>query len=190
MKKRLNSGELVEFKVEDYEALRKVVEQKHQTTLTAAQIHGILKTNTLKVQLLDGEAINPICLGDRKTNNCSCLREFATVLGVNIKSNNEIDNYFRSNQFNQVEIIDLFNNLSTLLPNVIDYQSISLSYEQFKDCEFSFNRLINSIRKQVNKETVSFILLDRYFETKAKRLDVIKADLVITINKKNTDYHL
>lgn len=60
---------------------------------------------------------------------------------MNIKSSKEIDDYFKSNQFNQPEIINLFNKLSMLLStwflkksNLIDYQSISLNYNQFKDC--------------------------------------------------------
>ena len=73
-------------------------------------------------------------------------------LGVNIKYSKEIDNYFRSSKFTQPEIIDLFNNLSTLLSNVTDYQSTSLSQDQFKDCEFSFNRLISSISKTSEQE--------------------------------------
>ena len=72
--------------------------------------------------------------------------------GVNFKSSKEIDNYFRSSKFTQPEIIDLFNNLSTLLSNVTDYQSTSLSQDQFKDCEFIFNRLISSISKTSEQE--------------------------------------
>lgn len=34
---------------------------------------------------------------------------------MNIKSSKEIDDYFKSNQFNQPEIINLFNKLSMLL---------------------------------------------------------------------------